>query len=246
MRDLAAHELQHARPILLSQPLDEDVLTLQRTAHRTPQRLFERSHQRDQQRVGDVDHVGLRLAAQPVHELRKLFLLQPVLALEHGQGQLTEESWRSLDAPARDGAQEPGGLPQPIEQPWGLAEQRDVLFQVDADASEEDPMLADVRLIGRQRGVRGHERDVVTARQQRRGKRVVAYAAAAIHTARAGRDVGDLQASRLPHDEGFTAQPVLPKGLGVGGSALGFGLVPFQLKTPMHDIAILHSAKDGR
>ncbi len=29
-------------------------------------------------------------------------------------------------------------------------------------------------------------------------------------------------------------------------SATRLNLVPFQRKTPMHDIAILHSAKDGR
>ena len=66
-----------------------------------------------------------------------------------------------------------------------------LLLQVDIDAAEEHAVDADVRLVGAQRRVRGHEQHVFAQLQQRGGQRVVVQTTAAVHAGRPGRDVGD-------------------------------------------------------
>ena len=149
-----------------------------------------------QHRVRDVDDVGAGLVAQPVDELVELLALVPVRALEHRHRQPAELPGVGLHA-ARDEPQQPRRLPEPVEQPRGPAEQGDVLLQVDADAAEEDALLADVLLVGPGRRVEGQEGDLVPAAGEGRRQCVVADAASAVHAARPGRDAGDSHVSSV-------------------------------------------------
>ena len=87
-------------------------------------------------------------------------------------------------------------VPQPVEQRGVCRNSGDVLLQVDADAAEEHAAAADVRLVGQRRRVDGQQRDVVAARHQLGGQRVVAQAAAAVHRRRAGGEREDAHRSR--------------------------------------------------
>src|SRR5215216_2687825 len=80
-------------------------------------------------------------------------------------------------------------VPQPVEQARRVAEEGRVLFEVDADAAEEDAPAADVRLVRQRRRVERHEHNVVPARQQLRRQRVVAQTTPAVHLRGPGRDV---------------------------------------------------------
>ena len=99
---------------------------------------------------------GPRLRAQPVHELVELLPLAAVPALEHRDGELPQLLGLRLHAALRDRPQQPRRLPQAIDQPGRAAEEPRVLLQVNADPAEEDPVLADARLVGARRRV---ERD---------------------------------------------------------------------------------------
>ena len=184
-----------ARSIRLEQTLDEDVLSLQGAVDRASQRLFQRTRDRDQHRVGDVQHVGTRLVRQPVHELVEFLALVAVRPLEHRHRQRPESGRAGLDAVAGDRAEQPGRLPEPVEQPGGLSKERQGLLEVDADPAEEHPPLTDVLLVGAGRGVERQQGHVVPSPAQRRRERVVAQATAAVHATRAGRHVGDFHES---------------------------------------------------
>ena len=73
-----------------------------------------------------------------------------------------------------------------------LAEERDVLLQVDADAAEQHLLAADVGLVGIGRRVERQQRHVVAAAQQLDRQRVVARAGAAVHPRGAGGDRQDI------------------------------------------------------
>src|SRR4030095_13616572 len=79
--------------------------------------------------------------------------------------------------------------PQPVEQARRVAEERRVLFEVDADAAEEDAPAADVRLVGQGRRVERAQQDVMAARQKLRRQRVIAQATPAVHLRGPGGDV---------------------------------------------------------
>ena len=204
VRDLLADEGHRPRPVGLGQAAQEDVLALQGAVDGAAQGLPEGLGDADQHRVRDVDDVRAGLATQPVDELVELLALMPVRAIEHRHGQPAELTGVGLHAP-RDELEQPRRLPQPVEQPRRPAEERDVLLQVDADAAEEDPLPADVLLVGAGRRVEGQQGDVVPAPGQGRRERVVADAASAVHAAGAGRDAGDSHVSSVPNQSAAMA-----------------------------------------
>ena len=170
---------------------EEDVLPLQGAADRAADRLLERGRQRDQHGIGDVDHVRLRLRAQPVNELVELLPLMAVPALQNRYGQLAQLLRLRLHTALRDRAQQPRRLPQAVEQPGRAAKEAGVLLQVDADAAEEDPVLADAGLVGARGRVERHEEHIVPELSQGLREGVVADAASAVHAAGAGGNRND-------------------------------------------------------
>ena len=151
----------HARRSALGQRLEEDVVALKRDEDRHAERSLQcRNHAREQG-VGQHDDVGLDLGREPADELRDLLPLLAVLPSEHGDGQVAELAVLASDGEPRHPAQQPAEVEQPVEEPRRVAEQPELLLQVDVDAAEEDAALADVVLVGADRRVGGDEQRVV-------------------------------------------------------------------------------------
>src|SRR5262249_20082655 len=74
--------------------------------------------------------------------------------------------------------------------PGGVAEQPELLLQVDVDAAEEDAALAHVLLVGADGRVGGHQERVVALAGQGGGQGVVMHAGAAEHAGGARGDGG--------------------------------------------------------
>src|SRR5262249_52829680 len=85
-----------------------------------------------------------------------------------------------------------------IEKPGRLAEQANLLLEIDIDAAEEDTTLADVGFIGSNGRVRRNEEGVVALCDESGHQRVIVHAAAAEHAGSAGGDV------RNPHSDMIT------------------------------------------
>jgi hypothetical protein len=192
--DLPADERERLRAVRLDQVLQEQVLPLQRAADGPAQAAAERAGQADEQRVGQHHDVVGRLRLQEVQELQDLLALEAVLALQHRDRQLAQHLRVDRDGAAGQGANDRGRVPDPVEHPRGLPEERHVLLQVHADAAEEHAVVADVGLVGDGGRVDRQQRYVVPAGDHLRGQRVVAEAAPAVHLAGAGGDGQD------PHD----------------------------------------------
>ena len=155
---------------------------------------------RDQQRVRDVDDVRRRLPLQPLDQLVELLLLMAVFALEHRDRHLAQHPRVGLHRPAGEGLDDRRRVPQPVEQPRRVAQKRDVLVEVDADAAEQHRVAAaDVGLVGQRGRVDGHQRDVVPPAQQLRRQRVVAQARAAVHVRGPGGDRQNLHRCRMTY-----------------------------------------------
>src|SRR5262249_56490663 len=95
-------------------------------------------------------------------------------------------------------AQQTTAVEQAVEGPGSVAEQGELLLQVDVDAAEEDALLADVRLVGADGGVRRDQQDVVALADEFRSKSVVVHAAAAVHARGTGGDITDLSCCAAP------------------------------------------------
>src|SRR5262249_35637061 len=89
-------------------------------------------------------------------------------------------------------------IEQAVEQPGSMAKKGELLLQIDVDAAEKDALLADIRLVGRDRCIRRNEQRIVALALQLGDERVVVHAAAAVHPGGAGGDVGDAHGS--PHE----------------------------------------------
>ena len=70
-----------------------------------------------------------------------------------------------------------------------------MLLEVDADPTEKDSVCADVFLVGQRRRIHRQQEHIVPLRHQGSCKRIVAYAAAAVHATGTGRDVRNAHGS---------------------------------------------------
>ncbi len=203
----------------MAEAVEEQVLALQRAADRRLQLAAKRRREAEQQRVRQVDDVEARLAAQPPEQLGDLLGLESALAAQHGDGHLAKALRIDLDLPLRRQPDHPGRVPQPIEDAWRMAEQRHLLLEEDADAAEEHLGAADVAFVGAGRRVDRRQQHVVAAGEQRRGERVVAQAAAAVHLAGAAGEREDSQ-SESPWERNTTnsEQLIMPPGTRAPGT----------------------------
>ena len=148
-------QAQRLRAVFRGKALQEEVLALQRAAHRPPQGADERRGEAEQQRVGQHDEVERRLPADPLHELHDLLALEAVLAPQHRHRHRAQEA--RIDAghgSSGHRAQDRRSVPHPVEDGRGVPEQRHVLLQVDADPAEEHAVVAHVGLVGEGRACR--------------------------------------------------------------------------------------------
>ena len=138
--------------------------------------------------MNDIGRVGF----QPVGQLVQFLALRPLRALENGDRHLAQVFRTRLDRELRCPTQQPGPVQQAIEQPWGVAEQADLLLQEDVDTAIEHPVQADVFFVRTDRGVGWNQPDIVSQLDQRRRQRIVTQAVPADHATGSRGDVGDL------------------------------------------------------
>src|SRR5262249_37013758 len=79
-----------------------------------------------------------------------------------------------------------------IEEPWRVTEKGAFLLQVDVDAAEKNPLLADIRLVSADGCVGGNEQGIVPQVGQRCHQGIVVHTAATVHAGCARGDGGDL------------------------------------------------------
>ncbi len=103
------------------------------------------------------------------------------------------------NGPARDRLDDTRGIPQAIENRRSMPEQRHVLLEINADATEENAFPADAGLVIAHRRVHRNQGDVVTLRHQLRGQRIIAQTTAAIHIGSAGGDGENLHSATNSH-----------------------------------------------
>ncbi len=84
-----------------------------------------------------------------------------------------------------------------MNQPGTVAEEGELLLQIDVQRTVEDPVDADVVLVGADRRVGRDQRDLVTLPLQGSGQGVVVQARPAVHAGGAGRDVPDPHPPKL-------------------------------------------------
>ena len=181
---------QHRRALRGGQFVEEDVVALQRDEHRHAERLLDGRDDAGQERVGEQHHVRL-LVRQELDELLDLLRLLPVRALQHGDREVAEFAVLGADREPRHPLEQPAEVEEPVEQPGRVAEQPELLFEVDVDAAEEDAPLRRVGLVGADGGVGGDEQRVVAEGAQGGDERVVAHATAAVHARGPGGDERD-------------------------------------------------------
>ena len=198
-------ERHRLRAVGLAQRAEEEVLALERADDGPAQRALERRGHADEQRVRQDDEVEGRQAVEVAEELAELLGLEALLALEGRDGERPELVGVHREAAPGGRLDDRGRVPEAVEDGRGLAEERHVLLEVDADPPEEDVPVADVRLVGEGGRVDGEEQHVVLAGEELRGERVVAQAAAAVHPARARGDLEEAHAQFPPGIGGWTA-----------------------------------------
>ena len=130
-------------------------------------------------------------------QLGDLLALVAEFASEHRNGEIAQPLGLRLDGEARHPAEQARGVEHAVEQPGRVPEEGQLLLQEDIDAAEEDAPLADVRLIGADRRVGGHEQGVVAEAAEGGGEGVVVQAGAAEHARRPGGDRRDPHGANL-------------------------------------------------
>src|ERR1044071_7183979 len=116
-----------------------------------------------------------------------------MLALEHRHGELAQHLRRRGDGALGRGFQGEHRVPKLVCESGHGTEQRKLLLQINADATEENFVYAYVRLIGQRRRVERKQNYVVALRDQLRRESVVAQTTAAVHACGSRGDGEDLQ-----------------------------------------------------
>ena len=106
--DLFADQVQRLIAIGRSQTVEEQLLALQRAAHRPIQCFAKRRRQRDKQGVGKVDDVRQRLVADPVEQLVEFFAEHAVGRREHRDRQIAQQFGIVGDRTAGDSVDDQG------------------------------------------------------------------------------------------------------------------------------------------
>ena len=184
--DLLADQVDRLLPERLDQTVEKKVFSLQRAADRLTQCLPQRSSQPDQQRVGQVDHVGHRFVSDPLQQLFEFPAKDAAVSFQHRDRQLAEHPRIGRERSAGERVDHPWRVPQPVEETRRLPKDRKVLLEVDADPAKQHALAADVGFVGVGRRIQREQGDLMATRQQLHGQRVVTRATAAIHPRGAG------------------------------------------------------------
>jgi hypothetical protein len=122
--DLVADQSESPLAIVRQQAVQEQLLALERAAHRPVDGTLQRLGQRDEQRVGDVDDVGKWLGADPVDQLVEFLPQDSRLSLEHRDRHLAQQAGVGRHRAAGKRRDHARRVPQPIQEPRCFAEQR--------------------------------------------------------------------------------------------------------------------------
>ncbi len=146
--DVGADQIERLCAVGFRELAEEQVFALEGAADGAADGFADGLGEADQQRIRQRHDVGRRLAAQPGRQFMDLFALAPVFAAQHGDGHFAQQVGIHRNRAARGELQGPLGIPEAVEQPRRVAEKAGVLFEIDADASEEDLVRGHVGLVG--------------------------------------------------------------------------------------------------
>src|SRR5579875_19450 len=128
---------------------------------------------------------------QPGDEFIYLLALMTVFAFENRDGQIAEVRRFCFDGEARYPAQQGPGVKQTIDEPRCMAKETDFLLKIDVNAAEKNALAADIRLIGAEGGIRGHQERIVSLADEGGHQGIVVQTGAAKHAAGPRSDIGD-------------------------------------------------------
>ena len=202
-RLVGGNQLLRLLPVGRRQPFDEQVLARERAHDRAAELAHERRRERDEQGRRQHHDVEGRLLFQVAQQLLELLGLVARFAPQHRDRHVAQELGVDRDAAAGRRADHRRRVPDEVEDRRRLAEEREVLLEVDADPGEENVRVGDVLLVDARRSVDRQQHHVVAARHELRGERVVAQARAAVHPPGSGGDREDAQ--------GLQATPARPR-----------------------------------
>src|SRR5262245_15191471 len=104
-----------------------------------------------------------------------------MFSLEHGHGEVAQALRLSLDSKAGSPAQQAWGVQQPIQQPGRVPKETELLLQIDVDAAEKDPLLANVDFVSSAGSVRRDQQRIMPLRSECGHEGVIVQATAAVH-----------------------------------------------------------------
>jgi len=125
---------------------------------------------------------------KPVDELRHFLVLEAVLALQRGEGEIREPIGIGRDREPAQEHHDRAGVEETIDEPRSPPEERYDLLQVNVDAAVEHALFAHVRLVGARRSVNRDQRHVVALPAELSRESVVAETAPAVHVRGSGGD----------------------------------------------------------
>ena len=175
--DVGANERQRLLAIGRCEAVEKQFLALERDEDRLPERAFQGAGHRDHERVGKIHDVRWRLVARPFDQLVELLAQRAMLPFQHRHGEIAEQARITGHGTPGKRVDDTWGIPQTVEKPGRLPEQRGILLKIDADTAEEHAAAADVRLVRPRRRIDRHQCHVVMPRHQLARQRVVAETA---------------------------------------------------------------------
>ena len=171
--------------------VEKDVVALEGHEHGHAELSFQRGDGAAYEEVGEADEVGLRHIAQPRDEATHFLALIAVLPFHHREGERSEFLGADGEGARGDALDEARVVEPAVEEGGKVAEERNLLLEVDIDPAEEDLVDGAILLVDADGGVERQQGDIPPERGEAGGESVVAQAATAIHAAGAGGEVDD-------------------------------------------------------
>ena len=104
--------------------------------------------QTDEEHVGEVHDIRLRVAGEPVRELGHFLALVPLFRLEGGDGERSQIGWPHRACATGEPFEEATRVKKPIDTPRRIAKQRYVFLKPDIHATENNFFFGDIFFIG--------------------------------------------------------------------------------------------------
>jgi hypothetical protein len=139
--DVGGEEVHGLGPVLVEEGVEKGVLALQKTIDGNVQLPFYDPTKSREKDGGEEDDVGLFVFAKPIDDFLHLLYERAILALEGGQGDLTEILAGSHAAAGGRLAEEPLGVESTIDPLGSVPKERELVLEVNVYAPEEDGLI---------------------------------------------------------------------------------------------------------